>query len=119
MKKNHVVFFLFLIASLIIIQPFTYAHSKPKNNVLLITIDTLRADRVSCYDPDHVRTPNIDSLAERGITFTRAFAHNPLTLPSHVNILLGTTPLYHGVSDNINFNVTLYFIHQKRRFYLL
>jgi arylsulfatase A-like enzyme/Flp pilus assembly protein TadD len=78
---------------------------REKPNVLLITIDTLRPDRLSCYSDKHLKTPNIDTLAERGITFTRAFAHTPTTLPSHTNILLGTTPLYHGVHDNSNFMV--------------
>lgn len=73
-------------------------------NVLLVTIDTLRADRVGCYG-SAVPTPNIDELARRGALFTRAFAHTPLTLPSHASILIGTTPLDHGVHDNINFIV--------------
>jgi arylsulfatase A-like enzyme/Flp pilus assembly protein TadD len=98
-------FFTLFIAFLTTIRPFSFSQSKPKLNLLLITIDTLRADRVSCYNSEHVKTPNIDRLAEKGITFTRAFAHTPLTLPSHTNILLGTTPLYHGVHDNISFNV--------------
>jgi arylsulfatase A-like enzyme/Flp pilus assembly protein TadD len=71
-------------------------------NVLLITIDTLSADRLSCYSDTGVETPNIDRLAEKGILFTRAMAHTPTTLPSHANILLGSTPLYHGVHDNSN-----------------
>ena len=86
-----------------------HAGSKKKaagKNLLLITIDTLRADRLSCYRPGHLKTPNIDGLASRGTLFTRAFAHTPTTLPSHTNILLGTTPLYHGVHDNFNFVVT-------------
>lgn len=74
-------------------------------NVLLITIDTLRPDRLSCYSTEYVKTPNIDRLAEKGALFLRAFAHTPTTLPSHTNILLGTTPLYHGVHDNSNFIV--------------
>jgi len=74
-------------------------------NVLLITIDTLRADRVSCYSTEHLQTPNIDSIADRGVVFTRAFAHNPTTLPSHTNMLLGLSPLYHGVRENTNFVV--------------
>ncbi|MCJ7582544.1 MAG: sulfatase-like hydrolase/transferase [Candidatus Aminicenantes bacterium] len=74
-------------------------------NVLLITIDTLRADRLSCYGNVSFKTPNIDSLAKKGILYTRAFAHNSLTLPSHTNIMLGTTPNYHGVQDNSNFIV--------------
>jgi arylsulfatase A-like enzyme/Flp pilus assembly protein TadD len=77
----------------------------PGPNLLLITIDTLRPDRLSCYDPRFVKTPNIDRLAASGVVFTRAFAHTPLTLPSHSNILLGTTPLRHGVHDNGIFRV--------------
>jgi len=75
---------------------------KPQN-VLLITIDTLRTDRLSCYSTEHLRTPNIDKLAERGVLFSRAFAHTSTTLPSHTNILCGTTPLHHGIHDNFNF----------------
>ncbi|MCX6576482.1 MAG: sulfatase-like hydrolase/transferase [Candidatus Aminicenantes bacterium] len=78
---------------------------KDRPNVLLITIDTLTPDRLSCYDSAVLKTPNIDALAQRGFLFSRAFAHNPLTLPSHANILLGLTPLVHGVHDNANFIV--------------
>ena len=78
---------------------------KDRLNFLLITIDTLRPDRLSCYSSEHLKTPNIDGLAEKGILFLKAFAHTPTTLPSHTNILLGTTPLYHGVHDNSNFIV--------------
>jgi arylsulfatase A-like enzyme/Flp pilus assembly protein TadD len=76
-----------------------------KLNVLLITIDTLRADRLSCYGSQNPKTPHIDRLAERGVLFSRAFANTPTTLPSHANILLGTTPNYHGVHENLNFTV--------------
>ena len=69
-------------------------------NLLLITVDTLRADRLGCYGSEAPATPNIDVLAESGALFLNAFAHNPLTLPSHANILLGTTPLHHGVHEN-------------------
>jgi arylsulfatase A-like enzyme/Flp pilus assembly protein TadD len=69
-------------------------------NVLLITVDTLRADRLSCYAAGHAPTPAIDALAARGVRFEWAFAHNPTTLPSHANILSGMTPLFHGVSEN-------------------
>ncbi len=77
-----------------------------KYNFLLITIDTLRADRLSCYGSQYPKTPNIDSLAERGVVFSRAFANTSTTLPSHANILLGTTPNYHGVHENLNFIVS-------------
>jgi arylsulfatase A-like enzyme/Flp pilus assembly protein TadD len=69
-------------------------------NVLLVTIDTLRTDRLSCYTPKYLRTPRIDALAGAGTLFERAFAHNPITLASHTNILLGLTPPAHGVSEN-------------------
>ncbi len=80
-------------------------EKKRRLNFLLITIDTLRSDRLSCYTDEHLRTPNIDSLAEKGILFSRAFANTSTTLPSHANILLGTTPLHHGVHENSNFIV--------------
>ncbi len=69
-------------------------------NILLITIDTLRPDRLSCYSRQYLLTPQIDSLAARGAVFERAYAHTPMTLPSHANILLGLTPPIHGVSEN-------------------
>jgi arylsulfatase A-like enzyme/Flp pilus assembly protein TadD len=73
----------------------------PKDlNVLLVTIDTLRPDRLSCYGSKYLQTPKIDRLAARGVLFERAFAHAPLTLPSHASILLGSTPLAHGADDN-------------------
>jgi arylsulfatase A-like enzyme/Flp pilus assembly protein TadD len=78
---------------------------KDRFNVLLVTIDTLRADRLGCYGGTSVPTPNIDRLAGQGTVFARAFAHTPLTLPSHASILLGTTPVAHGVHDNIDFVV--------------
>jgi arylsulfatase A-like enzyme/Flp pilus assembly protein TadD len=69
-------------------------------NVLLVTIDTLRPDRLSCYSPKHLQTPRIDALAASGVLFERAFAHVPLTLPSHTSILLGLLPPKHGISEN-------------------
>jgi len=78
---------------------------EPAFNVLLITVDTLRFDRVGILDPRYVKTPNLDALAGKSLLFTRAFAHNPVTLPSHTNILTGTTALYHGVSDNSGFKL--------------
>jgi arylsulfatase A-like enzyme/Flp pilus assembly protein TadD len=79
--------------------------TRPRPNVLLITIDTLRADRVGVYDPGRGLTPNIDRLAAVAAVFERAYAHTVTTLPSHVNIFLGTTPMFHGVHDNANFVV--------------
>jgi arylsulfatase A-like enzyme/Tfp pilus assembly protein PilF len=81
------------------------AEDRPRN-VLLITIDTLRPDRLSCYGSEYCQTPGIDAMAAKGVLFKRAFAHTPTTLPSHTNILLGTTPPYHGIHDNSKFKVS-------------
>jgi arylsulfatase A-like enzyme/Flp pilus assembly protein TadD len=85
-------------AGLLLIAKF--AAGAPGPGVLLITVDTLRADRLGCYEAGRGPTPAIDRLAARGVLFERAFAHNPTTLPSHANILSGLTPLAHGVSEN-------------------
>jgi len=79
-------------------------------NILLITIDTLRPDRLSCYSKKYINTLQIEGLANKGVVFTRAIAHNPTTLPSHTNILLGTTPLFHGVHSNSRFIVSDHFL---------
>lgn len=74
-------------------------------NVLLITFDTTRADRLGAYGWRHGRTPAVDGLAERGILFNRAYASVPLTLPSHASILTGMHPFYLGVRDNAHFQL--------------
>jgi arylsulfatase A-like enzyme/Flp pilus assembly protein TadD len=81
-----------------------------KPNLLLITIDTLRPDRLGCYGSKSVKTPAIDAVAARGALFENAFAHDPITLASHANILLGTTPLFHGVSENAKSKVAPVFL---------
>ena len=68
-------------------------------NVLLITIDTLRADRVGAYGAMNVATPAVDGLAKDGILFERAIAQVPLTLPSHAGIMTGMYPFSNGVQD--------------------
>jgi arylsulfatase A-like enzyme/tetratricopeptide (TPR) repeat protein len=68
-------------------------------NVLLVTIDTLRGDELSCYGGP-AWTPNLDRLADEGARFTFAHAHVPMTLPSHASILTGLYPFTHAVRDN-------------------
>jgi len=68
-------------------------------NVLLITVDTLRADHVGCYGSHEVKTPTIDALCRDAMVFDRAIAQVPLTWPSHVAILTGTYPFWNGVQD--------------------
>ncbi len=72
-------------------------------NLLLITIDTLRADHVSCYSGKKVRTPHFDALASRGVRFDQAIVHVPLTTPSHASILTGSYPLVNRIRDNGGF----------------
>jgi arylsulfatase A-like enzyme/Flp pilus assembly protein TadD len=91
------------LAALVLLGPQLSPAAPPHPNLLLVTIDTLRPDRLSCYGSPYLRTPAIDRQAAAGVLFSRAFAHTPLTLPSHTNILLGTTPVQHGVRDNGNF----------------
>ena len=69
-------------------------------NVLLVTIDTLRADRVGAYGSAAALTPAIDRLAAQGLRFESVRAHAPLTLPSHASLLTGRIPPRHGVRDN-------------------
>lgn len=75
----------------------------PDPNVLLITIDTLRADAVGAYGRSGAGTPWMDRLAAGGVRFDNARAHNVVTLPSHANILSGRLPPDHGVRDNAGF----------------
>jgi arylsulfatase A-like enzyme len=69
-------------------------------NILLVTLDTTRADRLGCYGYVGGKTPNLDALARGGVLFQNVYAQVPLTLPSHSSIMTGTTPLVHGVHNN-------------------
>jgi choline-sulfatase len=72
-------------------------------NVVLITIDTVRADHVGCYGDRQAHTPTLDALAREGVLFRTAVTAVPLTLPSHCSILTGTYPTVHGVRDNLGY----------------
>ncbi len=69
-------------------------------NVLLITLDTTRADRLGCYGYEQARTPRLDELARGGVLFADAYCPVPMTLPSHASILTGLYPFNHGVHNN-------------------
>jgi choline-sulfatase len=73
-----------------------------KPNIILVTMDTTRADHLACYGYPNVRTPNLDALARRGVVFEQAATATPLTLPAHCTIMTGTYPTYHGVRVNGN-----------------
>jgi choline-sulfatase len=77
------------------VAPSGVTHS----SVILITIDTLRADHVGCYGAQTVKTPTLDALARDGVMFERAISQVPLTWPSHAVILTGTYPFQNGVQD--------------------
>ncbi|HEX9186294.1 MAG TPA: sulfatase-like hydrolase/transferase [Vicinamibacteria bacterium] len=79
------------------------ARPAERPHVVLVTIDTLRADRVGCYGHGGARTPALDGLAARGVRFETAIAHVPLTGPSHASILTGLSPLGHGFRENAGF----------------
>ena len=72
-------------------------------NVVLITLDTTRADRLGSWGWPHARTPNLDALAARGVRFAQCDCSAPITLPSHATILTGMYPPRHGVRDNATF----------------
>ena len=80
-------------------------HERAPVNILLITIDTLRADALGSYGNRTAATPWLDRLATGGLRFANARAHNVVTLPSHANILTGRLPVDHGVRDNSGFRL--------------
>src|SRR5512143_2919665 len=79
-------------------------HRIDRQNVLLITIDTLRADALGIYG-GRASTPALDRLAAEGVRFDFAHAHAVLTLPSHASILTGTYPFQHGIRDNSGYRL--------------
>ena len=81
--------------------PATAAPSRP--NIVLITLDTTRADRLGSYGYAAAATPHLDRLAAAGVRFERALSPVPLTLPSHASILTGRYPFAHGVRNNGHF----------------
>ncbi|HEX6898647.1 MAG TPA: sulfatase-like hydrolase/transferase [Thermoanaerobaculia bacterium] len=79
--------------------------AKPPN-LVLITLDTTRADHLGAWGWPHARTPNLDALAARGVRFARCDTAAPITLPSHATILTGLYPPRHGVRDNGAFTLS-------------
>jgi len=74
-------------------------------DVLLVTLDTTRADHLGAYGDARARTPNLDRLAAEGVVFERAITAAPLTLPAHASLLTGRYPFAHGVRNNGNFTL--------------
>jgi len=97
------------LAAFLLLRPRTPNFGRLRDdkdwNVILITVDTLRADKVGCYGNANVATPTMDALAARGIRYERCISQTPLTLPSHTTIMTGTLPVFHGIRDNGGFVV--------------
>jgi choline-sulfatase len=74
-------------------------------DILLVTLDTTRADHIGAYGDRRARTPHLDRLASEGVLFERAVAAAPITLPAHVSLLTGLYPFTHGVRNNGNFSL--------------
>ena len=91
---RHRAFLLFLTA---IAALRAYAAERP--NVVLVTLDTTRADRMGFLGSKRGLTPELDALARQATVFERAFAQAPITTVSHATILSGTYPQFHGVND--------------------
>ncbi len=107
MKDNHggtearrvgLLFVLFLV--------FSCYSDAAQPNIVLVTIDTLRADHLGCYGYKQATSPNLDRFAREGVLFRNVFSAVPMTLPSHTTILSGLYPKEHGIRDNAHFRLT-------------
>jgi choline-sulfatase len=92
---------LFLLISFVFLCCDVESAEKP--NILLITIDTLRADHLGCYGYKLRTSPGIDAFARGAVRFENAYSAVPLTLPSHASLLTGVYPERHGLRDNAHF----------------
>ncbi|MFL6197643.1 MAG: sulfatase-like hydrolase/transferase [Thermoanaerobaculia bacterium] len=95
-----------VLAVLVVLSAAAPARHPAPPDILLITIDTLRADALGFAGNSRVQTPVLDRLAAQGRVFTNAHAHNVVTLPSHTNILTGLYPFQHGVRENSGFRLS-------------
>lgn len=92
--------FVVVAVALPVVVYFAWGRRDARPNLILITIDTLRADRVGVYGARDVETPALDRLASEGVRFEAAYVTVPLTLPSHVSMLTGQLPVSHSVRGN-------------------
>ncbi len=82
------------------------AERFPNAPVIIVTVDTLRSDRLSIYGYDKGETPGFEAFAKDAILFERAYAHAPMTLPSHSSLFTGKMPPNHGVRENVGFKLS-------------
>ena len=84
---------------------FARASAPLNGPIIIVSIDSLRADRLPAYGYTGVRTPALDALAADGVVFERAYSHSPSTLPAHAAMLTGRLPFETGVRDNVGFTL--------------
>jgi len=84
---------------------YARASAPVSGPVIVISVDTLRADHLPAYGYKQVKTPAIDALAADGVVFERAYSHAPQTLPAHASLLSGRLPFETGVRDNVGFTI--------------
>jgi arylsulfatase A-like enzyme len=89
-----------LVLILLVILLLWNRNARGSPNILLVTIDTLRADHLGCYGYSRATSPNLDALAAAGVLFENAFCVLPSTVPSHGSIFFGTWPRIHGSTSN-------------------
>src|SRR5947208_14265315 len=82
---------------------YARASAPVSGPIILVSIDTLRADHLPAYGYKKVATPALDALAADGVVFERAYSHSPQTLPAHASLLSGRLPFETGVRDNLGF----------------
>ncbi len=103
MRRTYTAFILAAAAAAVL--AWLALRGAPRVNVVLISVDTLRPDRLGCYGCRARTSPNIDRLAAEGVVFEDAVSSVPLTLPSHASMMTGLYPLRHGVRDNGTFSL--------------
>jgi len=89
---------LLLIAAVLLLS--VWVRPRSHDNVIIVTLDTTRADRLGCYGYEKAETPALDGLAAQGVRYAAAFTHVPLTLPAHATLMTGRLPPEHGLRDN-------------------
>ncbi len=90
--------FVLLLPGLVFLLPG--CGRRPPDRVILVSIDTLRADHVGCYGAARAHTPQLDEIAAAGVRFSVALSPAPLTLPAHVSLMTALDPPAHGVRHN-------------------
>jgi len=97
---------LLIISAIVTICIYLRPFKRELPNIILISIDTCRRDHLSCYGYPRQTTPNIDQVAAQGVLFENTVSPVPITLPAHSTMMTGTIPPYHGVRNNIGYQLT-------------